>query len=105
MKITKRQLLQLIQEVGPFQMSRKAEESNNIMMMTSVVMTGMETQAGETLDEDEEYEYGQEVRSIFENNMHVTTALVDIFMDIRMGGDRIPKPESMSPEDVEEEEV
>jgi hypothetical protein len=114
MKITKDQLMQIIleelspqriQEASTFQMSKYDEESNNIMMMTGVVMAGIQAQAGLSLGEEDEYEYGQDVRSIFENNMPVTNALVDIFMEIRAGGTGVDEPESMSHEDVEEEDA
>tara|TARA_Y100000310_G_scaffold266883_1_gene278607 strand:+ start:2704 stop:3090 length:387 start_codon:yes stop_codon:yes gene_type:complete len=87
MKITRNNLRKLIlQEVSSFQMKQYDNESNNILMMTSVIMTGMQTQTGQTLDEDDEYEYGQEIRHILENNMPVTKALSDVFMEIRSGG-------------------
>jgi len=98
MKITRNNLRKLIlREVSSFQMKQYDNESNNILMMTSIIMTGMQTQTGQMLDEDEEYEYGQEVRHILETNMPVTKALSDVFMEIRTGGGfKDPEPESVA---------
>jgi len=67
-------------------MSKYDEESNNIMMMVGVIMAGIQTLTGKDLDEDEEYEFGQEVRHILENNIDTTSALASVFMEIRSGG-------------------
>ena len=86
MKITRNNLRKLIlREVSSLQMKKHDNESNNIMMMVGVIMTGMQTITGQDLDEDEEYEYGQEVRYLLEKNIGTTNALADVFMEIRSG--------------------
>ena len=113
MKITKDQLMQIIleelspqrfQEATSFQDVQQTED--DIASMTSVVMTGimtgMLTQTGETLDEDEERDYRTQLYSIFKNNMPVTTALAEIFSKLRAGGFEVDEPESMSPESDED---
>jgi len=85
MKITRRQLRQMIHE-STYHMTKYDDDSNKIMAMTSVVMRGIQVSLGKELSEDEEYEYGQEVRHTLENNMPVLNMLYDIFTEIKTGG-------------------
>ena len=85
MKITRRQLRQIIHE-STYHMAKYDDDSNKIMAMTSVVMRGIQVSLGKELSEDEEYEYGQEVRHTLENNMPVLNMLYDIFTEIKTGG-------------------
>ena len=103
MKITRSQLRQLISEASSYQMAKYDEQSNNIMMMTGIIMSGMQIQTGSELDEDDEYEYGQEVRYQLEKYPALTDFLAGIFMEIRSGG-RFPAA-TAGTEDVEEDEA
>jgi len=102
MKITKRQLRQLIvSEASSYQMAKYDEQSNNIMMLTGIIMTGMQMQTGSELDEDDEYEYGQEVRYQLEKYPALTDFLAGVFTEIKSGG-RFPVTSGV--EDVEAED-
>ena len=86
MKITRKQLRQIIAEATQISaMGRYEEQSMHLAMVAQGLVSGAETIFGIDLDEAEEYEYGQDFREILENNPEVLELLGKIYMAIRLG--------------------
>ena len=93
MKITRSKLVELLGEASSFQMARFDKDSQDIMTATGIFLQGIQVLIGEELDEEDEYEYGQDIRSIFERNIEVTRNLAALFLEIRAGRREPSEPE------------
>ena len=84
MKITRKKLRQLIDEASQISSLRSYDkDSQDIMTITGLILRGIQTVIGEDLVEEDQYEYGQDIRAILEKNIQATRNLAEIFEEIR----------------------
>ena len=113
MKITRRQLRKLIREASSLQMAHYDNRSDDIMIVTSLILSGIDgglalMSGRPQLTDEESYEYGQDIRSIVENQLpeRSAKALADIWREVKTGGGfEDPVGDVMTPEPTPEEEA
>ena len=113
MKITRRQLRKLIREASSLQMAQYDNRSDDIMIVTSLILSGIDgglalMSGRPQLTDEESYEYGQDIRVIVENQIPVRSAkaLADIWREVKTGGGfEDPVGDVMTPEPTPEEEA
>jgi hypothetical protein len=113
MKITRRQLRKLIREASSLQMAQYDNRSDDIMIVTSLILSGIDgglalMSGRPQLTDEESYEYGQDIRVIVENQIPVRSAkaLADIWREVKTGGGfEDPVGDVMAPEPTPEEEA
>jgi hypothetical protein len=113
MKITRRQLRKLIREASSLQMAQYDNRSDDIMIVTSLILSGIDgglalMPGRPQLTDEESYEYGQDIRVIVENQLPVRSAkaLADIWREVKTGGGfEDPVGDVMTPEPTPEEEA
>ena len=86
MKITRRQLKQIIAEATQMSsMRRYDEQSEYLVQLAHGLVVGAEQIFGIDLPEDKEYEYSQDFREILEKNPDMLELLGEIYKEIRFG--------------------
>ena len=90
MKITRKQLRQIIAEATQMSaMRRYDEQSVYLGMLAHGLVVGAEQIFGVDLSEADEYEYGQDFRAILEKNPDMLERLGKIYEEIRVGNREI----------------
>ena len=90
MKITRRQLKQIIAEATQMSsMRRHDEQSEYLVQLAHGLVVGAEQIFGIDLSEADEYEYSQDFRAILEKNPDMLELLGEIYKEIRFGNREI----------------
>jgi hypothetical protein len=93
MKITRRKLKELISESSQISaMKSYDKDTQDIMTTTTVILRGILTLSGEELSEEDEYEYGQDIRAVLEKDINTARRIAEIFVEVRSGS---PMPASV----------